>query len=35
MTEETQIARAFFVAMGIIIFAVERLTVYRSTTAAK
>jgi hypothetical protein len=32
MTEAT---RAFFVAMGIIIFAVERLTVYRSTTAAK
>jgi hypothetical protein len=31
----TEAARAFFVAMGIIIFAVERLTVYRSTTAAK
>src|ERR1700730_3606903 len=31
----TQIARAFFVAMGVIIFAVERLTAYRSTTAAK
>jgi hypothetical protein len=28
-------ARAFFVAMGIIIFAVERLTAYRSTAAAK
>ena len=28
-------ARAFFVAMGVIIFAVERLTAYRSTTAAK
>jgi hypothetical protein len=27
----TEAARAFFVAMGIIIFAVERLTVYRST----
>jgi hypothetical protein len=25
MTEATQIARAFFVAMGVIIFAVERL----------
>jgi hypothetical protein len=25
-------ARAFFVAMGVIIFAVERLTAYRSTT---
>jgi hypothetical protein len=35
MTKETQIARAFFVAMGVIIFAVERLTAYRSTTAAK
>ena len=32
MTKETQIARAFFVAMGVIIFAVERLTAYRSTT---
>ena len=31
----TEAARAFFVAMGIIIFAVERLTAYRSTTAAK
>ena len=28
----TEAARAFFVAMGIIIFAVERLTAYRSTT---
>jgi hypothetical protein len=28
-------ARAFFAAMGIIIFAVERLTNYRSTDAAK
>jgi hypothetical protein len=28
-------ARAFFVAMGIIIFAVERLTAYRSMTAVK
>jgi hypothetical protein len=27
----TEAARAFFVAMGIIIFAVERLTTYRST----
>jgi VIT1/CCC1 family predicted Fe2+/Mn2+ transporter len=35
MTKETQIVRAFFVAMGIIIFAVERLTTYRSTDAAK
>jgi transposase len=32
MTKETQIARAFFVAMGVIIFAVEWLTAYRSTT---
>ena len=32
MTKETQIARSFFVAMGVIIFAVERLTAYRSTT---
>ena len=31
----TEAARAFFVAMGVIIFAVERLTAYRSTTAAK
>ena len=31
----TEAARAFFVAMGIIIFAVERLTVYSSATAAK
>jgi hypothetical protein len=31
----TEAARTFFVAMGIIIFAVERLTAYRSTTAAK
>jgi len=31
MTKETQIARAFFVAMGVILFAVERLTAYRST----
>ena len=28
----TEAARAFFVAMGVIIFAVERLTAYRSTT---
>ena len=28
-------ARAFFVAMGITIFAVERLTAYRPTAAAK
>jgi hypothetical protein len=28
----TEAARAFFVAMGIIIFAVERLTAYRSTS---
>jgi hypothetical protein len=28
-------ARAFFVAMGVIIFAVERLTAYRPTAAAK
>jgi hypothetical protein len=31
----TEAARAFFVAMGVIIFAVERLTAYRSTAAAK
>jgi hypothetical protein len=31
----TEAARAFFVAMGVIIFAVERLTAYLSTTAAK
>ena len=31
----TEAARAFFVAMGVIIFAVERLTAYRSTTAAR
>ena len=31
----TEAARAFFVVMGVIIFAVERLTAYRSTTAAK
>jgi hypothetical protein len=31
----TKAVRAFFAAMGIIIFAVERLTAYRSTTAAK
>jgi hypothetical protein len=28
-------ARTFFVAMGVIIFAVERLTTYRPTAAAK
>src|ERR1700724_1567197 len=32
MTKETQIARAFFVAMGVILFAVERLAAYRSTS---
>ena len=31
----SEAARAFFAAMGIIIFAVERLTTYRSTDAAK
>ena len=31
----TEAARAFFAAMGVIIFAVERLTAYRSTTGAK